>query len=157
MYLYSYLLNRKRCICINNVYSKFKNVNFGGTSRVYCWHYIIYLTVSLMISFLSSIKLVCIFLLTTTPSWFQTNKMIVNLEKIQVIIINKKKQGHTGESIYIDQKKIEASSSVNFLEVPVDDQLNLNLYISNICRSADQLHTAIRLWIYLNSDKTKCE
>ena len=57
MYIYSYLSNRKQCVRINNVHSSFQNVVLGylkgPLSALRC------LTVSLMISFISSIKLVC--------------------------------------------------------------------------------------------------
>ena len=64
MYLYSYLSNRKQCVRINNVHSILQNVISGvpqgSIVGLHC------LTVSLMISFISSIKLVCIILLMIT-------------------------------------------------------------------------------------------
>ena len=78
--------------------------------------------------------------------WFETNKMIVNPDKCQSIIIDKKKQDHTKETFEIRDKFIEASSSVNLLRVQIDDKLNFNLYITNICTSAaKQLNALIRL------------
>ena len=65
MYIYSYPSNRKQCVRINNVHSKFQNVISGvpqrsivGPALFNCF---------LMISFISSIKLVCIILLMITP------------------------------------------------------------------------------------------
>ena len=64
VYIYSYLSNRKQCVRINNVQSRFQNVVSGylkGPLSV-----LLYLIVSLMISFTSSIKLVCMILLMIT-------------------------------------------------------------------------------------------
>ena len=64
MYIYSCLSNRKQCVPINNVHSSFQNVLSGvHKGSIVGVHY---LTVSLMTSFISSIKLVCIILLMIT-------------------------------------------------------------------------------------------
>ena len=41
--------------------------------------------------------------------WFETNKMIVNPGQFQSIIIEKKKQDHTKETLEIGDKAVEAS------------------------------------------------
>ena len=49
-----------------------------------------------------------------------------------------------------------ASSSVKLLGVQIDDQLNFNLHISNICRSAaNQLNALIRLKLFLDFEEKK--
>ena len=49
-----------------------------------------------------------------------------------------------------------ASSSVKLLGVQIDDQLNFNLHISNICRSAaNQLNALIRLKRFLDFEEKK--
>ena len=68
--------------------------------------------------------------------WFERNKIIVNPGKFQSIIIDKKKQDHTKETFEIGDKVIKASPSVKLLGVQIDDKLNFNLHITNICRSA---------------------
>ena len=74
----------------------------------------------------------------------------------QGIIIDKKKQSHTAEYISNDLKNIKTSSSVKLLGVHVNDKLNFNLHITNICRSAaNQLHALIRLWMFLNFEEKK--
>ena len=92
----------------------------------------------------------------TVISWFQSNKMILNPGKFQGIIIDKKKQNHNAEYISIDQKNIKTSSSVKLLGVHIDDKLNFNLHITKIFRSAaNQLHTLINLWMFLNFEEKK--
>ena len=87
---------------------------------------------------------------------FETNNMIVNLGKFQSIIIDKKKQGHTKQTFEIRGKVIEASPSVKLLGVQIDDKLNFNLHITNICRSAaNQLNALIRLKQFLSFEAKK--
>ena len=44
--------------------------------------------------------------------WFKKNQMIVNPDKFQVIIIDKKKGDHTNENVVIDNKQIKTVPSV---------------------------------------------
>ena len=84
--------------------------------------------------------------------------MIVNPGKFQSIIINKKKQDHTHtkETFEICDKVVEASPSVKLLVVQIDDKLNFNLHITNICRSAaNQLNALIRLKQFLSFEAKK--
>ena len=82
--------------------------------------------------------------------------MIVNPGKFQAIIIDKKKKCHTNETLKIGNKIIEASFSVKLLGVQIDNQLNFNLHISNICRfAANQLNALIRLKRFLDLDEKK--
>ena len=90
--------------------------------------------------------------------WFETNKMIVNPGKFQSIIINKKKQDHTHtkETFEICDKVVEASPSVKLLVVQIDDKLNFNPHITNICRSAaNQLNALIRFKQFLSFEAKK--
>ena len=74
--------------------------------------------------------------------------MILNY---QGIIIDKKKQSHTAEYISNNQKNIKTSSSVKLLGVHVNDKLNFNLHVTNICRSAaNQFHALINSYFYSN-------
>ena len=82
--------------------------------------------------------------------WFETNKMIVNPGKFQSILIDKKKKDHAKETFEIGDKVIEVSPSVKLLGVQIDDKLNFNLHITNICKSAaNQLNALIRLKKFL--------
>ena len=86
--------------------------------------------------------------------------MIVNPGNFQAIIIDKKNKCHTNETLInfwkIGDKIIKVSSSVKLLRVEIDDQLNFNLHISNICRSAaNQLNALIRLKLFLDFEEKK--
>ena len=62
--------------------------------------------------------------------------MIVNPGKFQAIILDKKKTNHTQGTIKIENKAVMVKSSVKLLGVQIDAELNFNLRIANICRSA---------------------
>ena len=75
--------------------------------------------------------------------WFKDNKMIVNPGTFQAIILDKKKNNHTQEIIKIDKNSVKVNSSVKLLDVQIDAELNFNLQIANICRSAANLPNAL--------------
>ena len=82
--------------------------------------------------------------------------MMVSPSKFQAIIIDKKKKCHTKETLKIRDKIIKVPSSAKLLGVHIDDQLNFNFHISNICRSAaNQLNARIRLKRFLSFEEKK--
>ena len=77
--------------------------------------------------------------------------MIINPDKFQVIILDKKKSDLTNILLTIDNQTINSVPSVELLGIHLDDKLNFNLHVSNIFRSAaNQLNALKRLEIYLN-------
>ena len=63
--------------------------------------------------------------------------MIVNPDKFQAILIDKRKSDHTNHGIVVDNRNIKVVSSVELLGIQVDDKL---------CRStANQLNVLFRL------------
>ena len=54
---------------------------------------------------------------------FENNKMIVNPEKIQAIILDKRKHDHFNKTIKFDNKAIKTASSVRLPGVQLDDKL----------------------------------
>ena len=72
--------------------------------------------------------------------------MILNPLKFQAIISDKRKSNLTNIPLTIDNQTIKSVPSVVLLGVHLDDKLNFNFHISNICRSAaNQLNALIRL------------
>ena len=83
--------------------------------------------------------------------WFTKNEMIINPNKFQAIILDKKKSNLTNIPLTIDNQTIKSVPSVELLGIHLDDKLNINLHISNICRSAaNQLNALMRLKSYLS-------
>ena len=56
--------------------------------------------------------------------WFKKNQTIVNPDKFQVIIIDKKKGDHTNENVVIDNKQIKTVTSVKLLGSQLNNKLN---------------------------------
>ena len=161
-YIYSYLLNRKQCVRINNINSDFVTVISGvpqgsivGSILFNCFFNDFFYVIEIanahnfaddntLTAFANSIK------------WFKDNKMIVNRGKFQAIILDKKKTNHRQETIKIDNKAVKVKASVKLLGVQTDAELNFNLHIANICRSAaNQLNALIRLRKFLGFEEKK--
>ena len=176
-YIYSYLLNRKQCVRINNINSDFLTVISGvpqgsivGPILFNCFFNDFFYVIEIanahnfaddntLTAFANSIQNL-IYLLESESSvaikWFKDNKMIVNPGKFQAIILDKKKTNHTQETIKIDNKAVKVKSSVKLLGVQIDAELNFNLHIANICRSAaNQLNALIRLRKFLGFEEKK--
>ena len=176
-YIYSYLLNRKQCVRINNINSDFLTVISGvpqgsivGPILFNCFFndffYVIEIanahnfagdntltafanSIPNLIHLLGSESIVAI-------KWFKENKMIVNPGKFQAIILDKKKTNHTQETIKIDNKAVKVKSLVKLLGFQIDDELNFNLHIVNICRSAaNRLNALTRLRKFLGFEEKK--
>ena len=85
-------------------------------------------TVSKLISILQSDSEVI-------TDWFKKNQMIVNPDKFQIIILDKKKGDHTNENVVIDNKKIKTVPLVELLGIQLDDKLTFSPHIRNMCKS----------------------
>ena len=79
------------------------------------------------------------------------NKMIVNPEKSQAMVLNKKRSDLTNTNFRVDNQVIKSVSSVELLAIQIDDKLNFDLHIRKICKSAaNQLNALIRLKQFLS-------
>ena len=82
--------------------------------------------------------------------------MVVNADRFQEIMLDKRKRDHTDERITVDNQQIKVVLSVKLLDLQLDDKLNFNLHISNICKSAaNQLDALIRLKKFINFEEKK--
>ena len=70
---------------------------------------------------------------TLLLNWFQANEMKPNNDKCHLIIIN-----HENNVISIGNEEITGSKSVKLLGVTIDNKLNFNKHITNICNTANQ-------------------
>ena len=79
------------------------------------------------------------------------NKMIVNPDKFQAIVLNKKRSDLTNANFLDDNQVIKSVSSVELLGIQIEDKLNFNLHTGKICKSAaNQLTALIRLKQFLS-------
>ena len=176
-YIYSYLKNRKQCVRINNTQSNFHNIISGVPQGSILGPILFNISTNDFFFFISEASVhnfaddntLSTFAKTISElirvleseckvaiDWFNDNKMIVNPDKFQAIIIDKTKSDHTNEQIAIDNQQIKAVSSVKLLGVQLDDKLNFDSHISSICKSAaNQLNALIRLKDFLGFQEKK--
>ena len=155
--IYFYLESRKQCVKINNTFSDYNEIifrvrqgsilgpilfnlsindlfffieiasmhNFADDNTVSAWGE----TLSELIDTLESERNIAI-------DWFTKNEMIINPDKFQAIILDKEKSNLTNILLTIDNQTIKPVPSAELLGIHLDDKLNFNLHIGNICRSA---------------------
>ena len=79
------------------------------------------------------------------------NKMIINPDKFQAVVLNKKRSDLTNTNFQVDNQVLKSVSSVELLGIQTDDKLNFNLHINKTCKSAaNQLNALIRLKQFLS-------
>ena len=82
----------------------------------------------------------------TAINWLHNNKMIVNPDKFQVILLDKGRSDNINIEVEIGNEKISSNSSVKLLGVHTDDKLNFKEHINKICKCAgNQLNSPIAL------------
>ena len=86
--------------------------------------------------------------------WFKENMMIVNPDKFQAIIIDRKNQCNNPTTININGIEINSENSVKLLGLEIDSKLNFDKHITQLCKkSACQLNALCRLNPLLNIDQ----
>ena len=73
------------------------------------------------------------------------NTMIVNPDKFQAIVLNKKRSDLTNTNFQDDNQLVKLFLSVKFIGIQIVDEFNFNLLIGEIYKSAaNQLNALIR-------------
>ena len=165
-YVYSYLKNTRQCVQINITYSDLLDIISGvpqGSivgpilyiffNDFFCFILIAsahnYADDNALTSFGKTFKELIKILehkCEVALTWFRNNKMMVNPNKFQAILMNKSKSTHVKETVNIGNEKIESLSAVTLSGIEIDDKFNFNNHINTICRlAANQLNTLIRL------------
>ena len=73
------------------------------------------------------------------------NTMIVNPDKFQAIVLNKKRSDLTNTNFQDDNQLVKLFSSVKFIGIQIVDEFNFDLLIGEIYKSAaNQLNALIR-------------
>ena len=84
-------------------------------------------------------------------NWFQMNEMKSNKDKCHLLIVNS-----LGNTIKLGNEEITGSKSVKLLGITIDNKLNFNEHVTNICKKANQkLHALARIARYLDPHKLR--
>ena len=131
-YIFSYLRNRNQCVCINDKKSDFQKIISGVPQGSITGPILFNFSINDLFFFVSSASMhnfaddnslsaaakTVTELKNTLQSeseviinWFKNNKMIVNPEKFQAIILDKQKHDYSNETIKFDNKTVETVSS----------------------------------------------
>ena len=86
-----------------------------------------------------------------TLKWFQYNEMKSNSDKCHLLILN-----NENNIINIGEDKITGENQVKLLGITVDNKLNFNEHVNQLCKKAGQkLHALARIAKYLDTKKLK--
>ena len=176
-YPYSYLYNRKQCMHINNEKTSLQNIISGVPQGYTVGSTLFNLFFN---NFLLSILVASVYncadynslrniaktidsLKKTLESerkvaikWFHENKMIINPDKFQAIVLDKCRASNNEVKFIIGLEQIQAIPSVDILGIMIDDKLNFNLYVDKIClKLANQLKALITLKCFLGNEERK--
>ena len=82
----------------------------------------------------------------TSLEWLKNNDMIANPEKFHALLIRKDQSDISGVNISIQGKSIKSEDSVKLLGIKLDNKLNFDSHISDLChKAATQLNVLKRL------------
>ena len=174
---FSYLQNQKQCVIINNISSEFLNIISGVPQgsiagpilfNVFVNDFFFFIKRTSVHNFaddntLSSFAKTVSDLIKTLEdgsrdaiNYFSMNHMTANPDKFKAIILDKQNSDFSNTKTSVNNENLEIVPSVKLLEIQIDSQLNFNIHINNICKSAaNQLNALIRLNCFLGIDEKK--
>ena len=70
-------------------------------------------------------------------NWFVANKLTLNAKKSSFIIFksNRSKNRNLPDKLVFNNSEIVRSNSIKYLGITLDEHLNFNLHIQNVCNS----------------------
>ena len=90
----------------------------------------------------------------TAFNWLRNNKLIVNLDKFQIVLLHK--LGYDNIEVKIRKKRLKSTSRVKLLGVHIDNKPNFNHHINKVCKWArNQLNTLTWLKPFIGLKKTE--
>ena len=110
VFFYSYLKNRKKNVKLNNMYSVFQVLLSGQRDLI------------------TNLEIES----NKATEWFKVNNMIVNPDKFQSIITDRKGQTNNPTKLTIDGSEISSENSVTLLGLEIDSKLNFDKHVSKL-------------------------
>ena len=175
--IYSYLEDGKQCVKINSTYSDYKEIISGEQQGSILEPILFNLSISYLFLFIEIDSMhnfaddntlsawgetvfksidTLEWESNTAINWFTKKEIVPNSDKSQVIILDRKKSNLTNIPLTIDNQTIKSVPSLELLGIHLDDNLNFNLHISNICRSAaNEVNGLIQLKSYMNFNEKR--
>ena len=84
-------------------------------------------------------------------NWFEINYFKMNADKCKLLITN-----HEDISISVDGYDIKAKKSVKLLGVKIDNKLDFNEHVSNICKKVSlKIHVLAKISHFMSTDKLR--
>ena len=170
---YSYLKNRKQCVKINNVFSSLMVLVSGVPQGSILGPILFNIFINDIVYFIKSDlgnfaddnsisdaatnipDLIKILEKESTNAieWFRGNDMIVNPEKFQAIIFNRRQKDESIHTLNFDNKEIKTSPNVTLLGIEIDSNLTFKKHIHQLTKNAaGQLNFLSRQSRFLNHD-----
>ena len=78
----------------------------------------------------------------TAVDWFNQNKMIVNPEKFQATLLEKRNENNQS-CLKINNQTIKTTNCVKLLGINIDSKLNFDSHISDLCKKASMQLNAL--------------
>ena len=177
VFFYFYLKNRKQNVKINNTYSVFQVLLSGVPQgsilgpilfNIFINDLLMNIENSELHNFADDNTISCSSetlgdLITNleiesnkATEWFKVNNMIVNPDKFQSIIIDRKGQTNNPTKLTIDGSEISSENSVTLLGLEIDSKLNFDKHISKLCnKCAGILNALCRIKRFLAFNERK--
>ena len=171
-FIYDYLKERKQRTKVNGKYSSWKELKFGVPQGSILGPLLFNIFINDMFYFINETKianyaddnttyltkdnvdeLLQVLQIETSEvlKWFRINEMIPNDDKCHLLVAK-----NSNVSVILGNETIEASNSVELLGIKIDNNLDLNEHVSNLCKKGSQkLHALARISRYLSRDKLK--
>ena len=77
--------------------------------------------------------------LETAAEWFNQNKMIVNPDKFQAMLLEKRNENNQF-CIKVNNQTIKTTNCVKILGININSELNFDSHISDLCKKASTKH-----------------
>ena len=172
-FIYSYLLDRKQRTKINNSFSTWSDITSGIPQgsilgpllfNIYLNDMFFFIDESTLTNYaddntpyainpnLDALVNSLIKDTSTLIKWFDNNYFKMNTDKCHLLITNHKDD----VSAVIAGETIKCKNSVKLLGINIDNKLDFNEHVSNICKKVSiKLHALSRISHFLNTDKLK--